>query len=353
MLIRHLFRTFILFLLFTSCSKSSSQISITCEDNQVGKNIIVWETTPIKEGIVRVFAGNSPYNIVEDTPIAMANIGDQRLVIINNNPSVRNFYKVVFNNEERIVVGSRNINIPNVQNFRDLGGYPIHSTKKRTKWGMVYRTGNLDNIDAKGIARLKNLNIKTVIDLRPLNEQKQNQLLDNNFKTISIPVSCRDTEDLINQIGNKEITRKELRAYMQCIYTQLTKENNEQYKQIFDLLLDKANYPIVYQCAAGKRQSGIVSYILLSILNVNEDIIKTDYKRSNNFIDISEAYVYASNLSNNAQEALTALLLTQDEYLDAAIQEVKSSYGNIDSFMTEGLGFTDNDLKKLQSMLLE
>lgn len=218
---------------------------------------------------------------------------------------------------------------------------------------MVYRTGNLDNIDAKGIARLKNLNIKTVIDLRPLNEQKQNQLLDNNFKTISIPVSCRDTEDLINQIGNKEITRKELRAYMQCIYTQLTKENNEQYKQIFDLLLDKANYPIVYQCAAGKRQSGIVSYILLSILNVNEDIIKTDYKRSNNFIDISEAYVYASNLSNNAQEALTALLLTQDEYLDAAIQEVKSSYGNIDSFMTEGLGFTDNDLKKLQSMLLE
>ena len=343
----------LLFILITSCSKSSPHVSLSCEENQVGNNIIKWEVTPQIDGYVRVYAGSSPYNIVEDIPVGMAKIDDQRLVIINNNPTTRPYYSIVFNNESKIIVASRNINIPNVQNFRDLGGYKVYSIDKGGKWGQVYRTGNLDKIDNNGISKLKNLNVKTIVDLRPVSEQNTSPLLTNNFQLYSIPIYCKDSGNLLEKIEKREITRNQIKAHMKEIYTDLVKNNKEQYRQIFDILLDSSNYPIVFQCSTGKEQSGIVAYLLLSTLGVNDETIKVDYRRSNEFLDITEVYTYASSLSNNAQEALTALLLAQDDYIDAAIQEVKSSYGNIEAFMTEGLGLEERDLQKLRSMLLE
>ncbi len=351
-IIRAYWITFLI-VLFTSCSKSSPHISIGCEENVVGNNIIKWETTPRIEGYVRIYAGNTPHGIVEDIPVGMAKIDDQRIVIINNDPTKRQFYSVVFNNDSRQVVGSRNINIPNVQNFRDLGGYRVYSIDKGGKWGKVYRTGNLDDIDQSGISRLKNLHVKTIVDLRPIPEQKKNQLIANNFKMVSIPIFCKDSQFLLDLIKNKEITRSQIKEIMKDVYIHLIRDNKEQYKQVFTLLLDETNYPIVFQCPTGKEQAGIISYLLLTSLGVNDETARLDYLRSNQFLDISEAYEYASNLSNNAQEALTALVLAQEEYINASIQEIKSSYGNVESFLMEGLGFSERDLDKLRSMLLE
>lgn len=347
------FWTFFIIILLSSCSKSDTQISISCEENHVGNNIIKWETTPYKEGVVQVYTGTSPYNILENKPIAEAKISDQRMIIINNNPSVRSFYSVVFNNEKRIIVGSRNINFPNVENFRDLGGYESQTERKKTKWGYIYRTGKLDRINDKGIARLKSLGIKTIVDLRPSEEVVNNSLLSANFNIVRLPINTKDTKGLLNEVLDQSINRRELKSYMKKVYVDIARNNNVQFKEVFKLLLDESNYPIVFACESGKRQVGVLSSYILSALGVNQDVIMVDYKRSNDFIDMSEANTYASNLPNSAQEALTALVLAQPDYLEAAIQEVKSSYGNVDSFFKEGLGLTDKDIVKLRSMLLE
>ena len=340
-------------IIISSCSRSAPHISLGCEENKVGNSIIRWEVTPQLDGYVRVYAGNTPNDIVEDIPVGMANISDQRLVIINNDPTIRQYYSIVFNNEKRIKVASRNINITNVYNFRDLGGYRVYPLDKGGKWGKVYRTGNLDAIDSCGIARLQNLKIKTIVDLRPTKEQNVNGLLKDHFNLISIPIFSKDANQLLALIKQKKINRGELTTYMKSVYTRLIKDYKEEYKEVFKLLLDEKNYPIVFQCAVGKEQSGIVSYLLLSALGINQETIKLDYLRTNSFIDMSGASQYATSLSAGGQEALTALLLAQEEYLDAAIHEIESSYGDVNSFIIEGLGIANSELEKLRTMLLE
>lgn len=52
------------------------------------------------------------------------------MTIITEDPSQRYYYMMVFNNKYRVRVATRNVNIPGVQNFRDLGGYKSTDTGK-------------------------------------------------------------------------------------------------------------------------------------------------------------------------------------------------------------------------------
>ena len=129
------------------------------------------------KGNVKVYASTNPDYIPEDVPVAMANISDLRMTVITTDPFQRYYYSLVFGNKYRIKVATRNVNIPGVQNFRDLGGYSSYTTKKKMRWGMLYRSGAIDSLATCSRTELKNLGIKTIIDLRANSEvQKQNPL---------------------------------------------------------------------------------------------------------------------------------------------------------------------------------
>ncbi len=50
-------------------------------------------------------------------------------------------------------------------NFRDLGGYPT-ADGRTTRWGMIYRSGELSTLTDADLSRLEDLGIASVIDLR-------------------------------------------------------------------------------------------------------------------------------------------------------------------------------------------
>lgn len=351
---KQILRLFFLFVLLSSCTKTSHQVIINCEENKVGNSIIKWEITPQPEGYVRVYAGDSPYSISENIPVGMAKVEDQKLIIVNNEPTNRQFYSVKFSNDIRVIVASHNININNVQNFRDLGGYLVYPDRKTVKWGQFFRSGELDHIDETGIARLKSLGIKSIIDIRPLEEQQRDKDIDKHFNLYSIPIEIdKKREHLINKIIDQKLNRNQLKEEMKGLYTELVKNNKEQLKTIFSLLLDSKNYPVILEGITGKEEVAVVAFILLRLLGVSESVAITDYMRSNEFIDLSSANTYAAQLSSRGQEALTALLLANKDYINAVIQAIKSDYGSIEAYFIEGLGFASKDIAKLQSTLLE
>lgn len=71
---------------------------------------------------------------------------EREKTIVTNDPSQRYYYLMVFNNRYRVRVAARNVNIPGIQNFRDLGGYKSAETGKDTRWGMLYRSAQIDSI---------------------------------------------------------------------------------------------------------------------------------------------------------------------------------------------------------------
>ena len=341
----------ILFILLSSCSKSSPKISVGCEENLVGNNIIKWEVIPKINGTVKVYASNNPYDFKKDEPIGVADVNDQRILIINNEPSVRKYYKIVFGKDMEALITSRNININNVENFRDLGGYRIMSTNRGSKWGQIFRSGDLHRINSCGVSRLQGLGVKTIVNLNPSVER--NELINSTFNYINIPIYAKDSDKIFYNVYNNKYSREDVNNLLQDVYRHLVADYKQEYKQIFGLLLDEKNYPIVFECATGKEQTGIVSFLILTSLGVDVQTARLDYLRTNQFIDMSEASKYASNLPTSAQEALTGLLLAQEGYINAAINEMKTNYGSIEGYLKEGIGLSQNDIDKLRMMLLE
>lgn len=338
-------------LLFVACSKPSPNISIGCEENEVGNNVIKWEVTPKINGQVKIYASEDPYNFKKQKPIVIANVDDLMATVVNNDPSTRKFYKVVFGKNMEAVITNRNFNIQNVENFRDLGGYQLFSTDEGIKWGMIYRSGSLSSIGKCGIKRLNKLGIKTIINLAP--ESTDNRELLDAFNYIHIPIKASNFDVYFHSVCNGDYNRIQIKEEMKKVYRDLISDNLKQYNQIFNLLLDQKNYPFVLECTKGKEQTGIVSFLILTSLGVDIQTARLDYLRSNQFIDITEASKYASQLSQDTQEALTALVLAQEDYIDAAIKEIKQSYGSIHGYLTDGIGLSESDLSKLRLMLLE
>lgn len=125
-----------------------------------------------------------------------------------------------------------------------------------------------------------------------------------------------------------------------------------EFRQMFDILLDKDNYPAVIQCSSGKGRTGIAAALILNALGVDDDIIMEDYRLSNYFFNIPSATQYAYDLPVRSQEAITAIYSARENFLNAAKDEIEKRYGDVDTYLKKGIGLTKEEIKKLQSILL-
>src|SRR5690348_15840164 len=64
----------------------------------------------------------------------------------------------------------RILDVEGVINFRDMGGYHT-ANGKRVRTGLLYRSGALDGITEKGVAKLQELGIELICDLRSDEEE--------------------------------------------------------------------------------------------------------------------------------------------------------------------------------------
>lgn len=339
-------------LILPSCADSVPNITIVCEENNVGNCIIKWETSPLIKGQVRVYASNDPKVIPEDTPIALANIADGHMTIVTNDPSQRYYYTMIFNNKYRVKVATRNVNIPGIQNFRDLGGYK-GADGKNTQWGMLYRSAQIDSLNDCARRELKNLGIKTIIDLRSETELNNYPRLQEGFKMVHLPIPTGDMEDILQGIQSGGIKTDTIYRMVERMNRDLTTKYHKEYKEIFEILLDKSSYPVIIHCSSGKGRTGIVSALILASLGVNEDVIMQDYRLSNDYFNIPKASKYAYKLPAYSQEAITTLFSAKEDFLNAAKDEIERKYGDVDTYLQKGIGLTKDDIHRLRSILLE
>lgn len=342
-------------MLCPSCSDNSPNISVVCEeDPRVGRGncIIKWETTPVIEGKVKIYASTDPDKIPEKDPILTVDIADQLATIVISDPTQRYYYKMVFNNRYRVVTASRNSVIPGIQNFRDIGGYSAAKGKK-TRWGMLYRSAQVENLSYSTFKELKNIGIKTVIDLRSTEEvAKTPQLEDQGLNVVHIPIGSVNIDDILQKLREGKIRNDSIYRLILRANREIVTYYRGEYKKMFDVLEEESNYPAMIVCTTGMDRTAVASAMILSALGVSDETIMTDYLRSNNYFDIPRASGYGYRLPVNTQEAITTLFSARESFLNSAKHQVEKSYGNIPTYLDKGLGLTGDDIKELRNILL-
>lgn len=146
-----------------------------------------------------------------------------------------------------------------------------------------------------------------------------------------------DADKLDAQLLNDDFNRSDAIRYVQESYIDIVENHKEQFGEMFDILTNDANYPILLSGSLGKDGIGLASYFILYALGVPQTVLEQDYMLSNKLIDPVKAKVDARNLPENMQEAVTAMLSVNRSYLNYVIDHINNKYGSVDAYLEKEL----------------
>jgi len=204
------------------------------------------------------------------------------------------------------------IHLTGAINFRDIGGYNIGTTAT-VAIGRVYRSAALTNVTAGDAAIIRSRGILGVIELR--------------------------TSDNISLYGADSPLLKALTYYYVPVsysgttwvdvYQRLIREHGDEWRQVFQILAERRNLPLVYHCQAGKDRAGVLTALILTFLGVKRETAIQDYLLSN------VAYGGA---------------VVDRTWIEAALHEVDLA-GGIQSYLSS-IGVTATVQRKVRSNLI-
>lgn len=255
-----------------------------------------------------------------------------------------------------------------IRNIRDLSQF--HTPYGKIKEHAFIRSSRIELTNDKTRENLFQIyNIKNVIDLRntiEIQEGKKYQL-PNNTTYHHIPVLAKSYFGISHEKKMSKVMKKECKKiknkddakeYMVNMYKSIIfeKYSQEQFKKIFDLLLENKDGNILFHCQGGKDRTGILSLFILTILGVSKEDILNDYsmsdicnKRHNNLlISLMHALLYNRKL----KLLLIEMLHAKREYLVETINSIEETYGSINNYLVNEIGITEELQNKFRDIYI-
>lgn len=291
-----------------------------------------------------LFAGTSLEDIDYTQPIAKGQ-GKGVLPLTISDPT--RYYFVLVTANEKVVLSEQHLPMAGGYNFRDLGGYKTQDGR-RVKWGKIFRSDDLHNLNDVDLAYLASIPLVSIVDFR--SEKEMMQAPDKN------PVSIKQNYPLCISPGNLmtvatskddlyKLSVDEADTMMKGMNTLLVTNPIciDRYRKLFSLLENEENVPLMFHCSAGKDRTGMAAALVLSSLGVDEETILDDYLLSNFYL--ADKYAEYKNTS----PALKSLFEVKPEFLKSGLDTIKKEHSTIDTFLKNILNV---DIEKMRELYL-
>ncbi len=106
--------------------------------------------------------------------------------------------------------------------------------------------------------------------------------------------------------------------------------------------------PLVIHCTAGKDRTGFACALILHTLGVSRDTISEDYLLTNQF------YRRDPNHSTDLPDEIRQVLgSVREAFLDAAFEAIDADYGDLETYLRDGLGLDKAERAHLEARYLQ
>ncbi|RZS31528.1 protein-tyrosine phosphatase [Corticibacter populi] len=240
----------------------------------------------------------------------------------------------------------RAVALQGASNFRDLGGYPARDGRQ-VRLCTLYRSDHLSGLTAADWQVLKTLGVRDAIDFRGERESRANAYEMAGVTRWHLPIEPQVVQEIhALQTAGRQLDEAATHALMEQTYAAFVRDNTDQYRRFFELLLE-APGPLVFHCTAGKDRTGFAAALLLEVLGVAQPAIMHDYLLTN-------ALYLRPALSGLVlpEGVLNVLWRVAPTFLEAAYGEIDRHFGGMPAFLEDGLGLRAQEQEALQARYL-
>ena len=232
--------------------------------------------------------------------------------------------------------------VPGAVNLRDVGGLPAGD--RRTRSGVLFRSGNLARLDDAGIAALSRLGLKRIIDLRADDEVMwaPSRVGDMTVTTQRAPLFLGSVESFFAD----DVSLDEM-------YRRLVEESADRVVAVVRGIL--ADQPVLVHCTVGKDRTGVTVALALAAAGVDEDAVVADYARTEGLLPASRnrRVVMMLRAMHPRSVHLEDLVMHSPAPVMAALlARVTEQYGSAADYL-RAHGLSDEEVGELRSILID
>ncbi|MBO9556465.1 tyrosine-protein phosphatase [Cellulomonas sp.] len=252
-----------------------------------------------------------------------------------------------------------------VRNLRDLGGRPTSDGGSVVR-GVAFRSAELAEDGVEGDPALAALGVRTVVDLRTRGERE--------VRPDHVPAGARHVVlDVLADLPTAAATQAaavlsapaslvetlagvDVAEQMRATYRRLVVGDaaRQAYAAFVRTVLDPDAVPVLFHCTAGKDRTGWAATILLLAAGVDEEGATAEFLAVNPAVRAVFAPLLAQ-LDGLGEDSsvLVPFLEVRPDYLQAALDEMRATFGSFDGYLSDGLGLSPVEIEGLRRTLRE
>lgn len=242
---------------------------------------------------------------------------------------------------------ARHLNLAGASNFRDLGGYPAKDGRT-VRWRQIFRSNHLGHLTDADIELLRGLGLKSAFDFRGTEERTAAMCGLTEIAVHSLPIEPTVVAALRARLaGGAPLASADALDVMRDSYRNYVRYSTPSFRALFaHLLEDRA--PLVIHCTAGKDRTGFACALILHALGVPDDLIAEDYLLTNRFYRRDPSA--SSDLPEEVRQVLASV---EASFLAAAFDAISADYGDLESYLSDGLGLGAQERARLEARYLD